>query len=385
MKERVLVMIRKELIQAFRNPRMRVLLFMPPLIQLIIFGYAANMDVETSRLAWMDMDRTPESRELLAGFQGSGRFQFVAVPEHDGEMQLLLDRSEVDAVVRVLPGFARDLHRGRTASVQVLVDGTNSNSASIVAGFATQTIARFSRQKFEDRQRDRLVGRTTAAGGPVSLTTARLTAEPRVWFNPDLRSRNYFVPGVVVNIITLVTLMLTAMAIVREKEIGTMEQLMVTPIRPVELMLGKTIPFAGVGLADTLLVVAVSLLVFKVPFRGSFLLLMGAAVLFLLTTLGAGLFISTVSRTQQQAMLATFLFFQPFFLLSGFAFPIRNMPEAVQYLTWLNPVRYFLEIARGIFLKGAGVDVLWPQLLALGVFGVAILALSAARFHKKLE
>jgi ABC-2 type transport system permease protein len=383
--ERVMVMIRKELIQALRNPRMRVLLFMPPIIQLIIFGYAANMDVESARIAWMDMDRTPESRELLAAFAGSGRFELVGMPERDQEMQRLLDRGEADAVVRVLPGFARDLQRGRTAAVQVLVDGTTSNIASIVAAYATQTIGRFSRQKLEESQRDRLVGRTAATGGPVNLGAPRLTAEARVWFNPDMRSRNYFVPGVVVNIITLITLMLTAMAIVREKEIGTMEQLMVTPIRPVELMLGKTIPFAGVGLVDTLLVVAVSLLVFKVPFRGSFLLLMFAALLFLMTTLGAGLFISTVSRTQQQAMLATFLFFMPFFLLSGFAFPVRNMPEPVQYLTYLNPVRYFLEIARGIFLKGAGVDVLWPQLVALGVFGTAILALSAARFHKKLE
>jgi ABC-2 type transport system permease protein len=380
-----MVMIRKELIQALRNPRMRVLLFMPPIIQLIIFGYAANMDVESARIAWMDMDRTPESRELLAAFAGSGRFELVGMPERDQEMQRLLDRGEADAVVRVLPGFARDLQRGRTAAVQVLVDGTTSNIASIVAAYATQTIGRFSRQKLEESQRDRLVGRTAATGGPVNLGAPRLTAEARVWFNPDMRSRNYFVPGVVVNIITLITLMLTAMAIVREKEIGTMEQLMVTPIRPVELMLGKTIPFAGVGLVDTLLVVAVSLLVFKVPFRGSFLLLMFAALLFLMTTLGAGLFISTVSRTQQQAMLATFLFFMPFFLLSGFAFPVRNMPEPVQYLTYLNPVRYFLEIARGIFLKGAGVDVLWPQLVALGVFGTAILALSAARFHKKLE
>lgn len=385
MRERVLVMIRKELIQAFRNPRMRALLFGPPLIQLIIFGYAANMDVESSKIAWMDMDRTPESRELLAAFQGSGRFELVATPVHDREMQRLLDHSDVDAVVRVLPGFARDLHRGRTATAQVLVDGANSNSASIVAAYATQTIARFSRHKLEETQRDKLVGRTSATGGPVNLNAPSLTAEARVWFNPDLRSRNYFVPGVVVNIITLVTLMLTAMAIVREKEIGTMEQLMVTPIRPIELMLGKTIPFACVGLIDTLLVVAVSLLVFQVPFRGSFLLLTGAALLFLMTTLGAGLFISTVSRTQQQAMLATFLFFQPFFLLSGFAFPIRNMPEPVQYLTLVNPVRYFLEIARGIFLKGAGADVLWPQMAALAVFGAAILALSAARFHKTLE
>jgi ABC-2 type transport system permease protein len=288
-------------------------------------------------------------------------------------------------VVRILPGFARDLDRGRTASAQVLIDGTNSNTASIVASYTTQAIGRFSRNKMEQAQLDKLVGRTMITGSPVGVDVPQLESRSRVWFNADLRSRNYFVPGVVVNIITLVTLMLTSMAIVREKEIGTMEQLMVTPIRPIELMIGKTVPFAAIGLFDTVLVVTVALLVFKVPFRGSFLLLFASALLFLLTTLGAGLFISTVSRTQQQAMMSTFLFFQPFFLLSGFAFPIRNMPEAVQYLTFLNPVRYFLEIVRGIFLKGAGVDVLWPQLLVLAIFGVAILSLSAARFHKKLE
>jgi len=193
------------------------------------------------------------------------------------------------------------------------------------------------------------------------------------------------VPGVVVNIITLVTLMLTAMAIVREKEIGTMEQLMVTPIQPIELMLGKTLPFALVGLFDVTLAVSVALLLFHIPFRGHVWVLLVGALVFLMTSLGAGLFISTVSRTQQQAMMSTFLFFQPFFLLSGFTFPIRNMPLVVQYLTFLNPVRYFLEIVRGIFLKGSGITVLWPQLAALTVIGVSILTLSALRFHKKLD
>src|SRR6266404_6021184 len=213
----------------------------------------------------------------------------------------------------------------------------------------------------------------------------QIVSRSRVWYNPDLKSRNYFIPGVVVNIITLVTLSLTAMAIVREKEIGTMEQLLVTPIRPVELILGKTLPFVLVGLWDLVLVVGAALLIFHVPFAGSFWLLLFAAFLFLLTSLGAGLFISTVSRTQQQAMLATFLFFQPFFMLSGFSFPIRNMPESVQWLTFLNPVRYFMDIVRGIFLRGSGIDTLWPELLALAVFGVAILWASVARFHRNLE
>jgi len=201
----------------------------------------------------------------------------------------------------------------------------------------------------------------------------------------DLKSQNYFVPGVVVNIIALVTVMLTAMAIVREKEIGTMEQLMVTPIRPIELMLGKTIPFAAVGLLEVLLVTSAALLIFRVPFRGSLLLLLGCAAAFLLTTLGFGLLISTVSSTQQQAMMASFFFFMPAFMLSGFAFPIRNMPLTVQYLTYLNPLRYFMEIVRGIFLKGIGLAVLWPQVMALLVLGTTLVGLSVLRFHKRLD
>ena len=217
------------------------------------------------------------------------------------------------------------------------------------------------------------------------MSFPQVTARTRVWFNPDLRSRNYFVPGVLANIIFLVTLMLTALAIVREKEIGTMEQLMVTPLRPIELMLGKTLPFALVGLLDVVLITSVALLVFHVPFRGNPALLMLCSVLFLMTSLGAGLFLSTISHTQQQAMMANFFFTTPAFMLSGFAFPIRNMPLAVQYLTYLNPMRYFIDIVRGIFLKGVGVEILWPQMAALGVYGVVALGLSVVRFHKTLD
>ena len=314
------------------------MLFMPPLIQLLIFGYAVNLDVENSRIAWMDQDHTPASRDLRDVFQGSRNFQITATPASDAEVQELMDHGRVDAVVRVLPGFGRDIERGKTAQVQILVDGSNSNTASIVA-----------------------------AGGPVNLEMPALTVRSRVWFNPDLRSRNYFVPGVVVNIITLITLSLTAMAIVREREIGTMEQLMVTPIRPIELILGKTLPFALIGLVDVLLVTGAALLIFHIPLRGSLLLLLFSSILFLMATLGAGLFISTICHTQQQAMMSSFFFFNPAFMLSGFTFPVRNMPEPVQYLTYLNPVRYMMEIVRGLFLKGTGISTLWPQMLALAI------------------
>jgi ABC-2 type transport system permease protein len=385
MRQRLRRIIRKELIQALRDPRMRTMLFLPPLLQLLIFGYAATLDVDNAKIAWMDQDHTPQSRELLSEFEGSGRFLLAGMPGNERSMQLMMDRGQVDAVIRVLPGFARDIKRGRTTSVQVLVDGTNSNTASIVSGYATACIQRYANEVGDQGQRDMLVASTEDSGGAVKMAAPQITARTRVWFNPDLRSRNYFIPGVIANIITLVTLSLTAMAIVREKEIGTMEQLMVTPIRPTELILGKTLPFVLVGIWDMLLVTAAGLLVFHIPFHGNFWLLLGSTLLFLLTSLGAGLFISTVSRTQQQAMMATSLFFQPFFMLSGFTFPIRNMPTVAQWLTFLNPVRYFMEIVRGVFLQGSGVEALWPQMLALAIFGVTILSLSVARFHKQLE
>ncbi len=385
MRQRLQRIIRKELLQVLRDPRMRAMLFMPPLIQLLVFGYAANLDVNTARIAWMDQDHSTASRELLSEFQGSGRFLIIAEPDSEAQMQRLLDRATVDGVVRVMPGFARDVERGRTTSVQVLLDGTNSNSASIVSNYAALTIARYSSQVMAQLARSKMVAGTMAAGSAIRPGVPQITARSRVWFNPDLKSRNYFIPGVVVNIITLVTMMLTAMAIVREKEIGTMEQLMVTPIRPAELILGKTLPFVLVGLWDMMLVVTAALLIFHVPFAGNFGLLVACTLLFLLTSLGAGLFISTISRTQQQAMMTMGLIFQPFFMLSGFSFPIRNMPVSMQMLTYINPVRYFMEIVRGIFLQGTGISTLWPQMVALAVFGVTILWLSVLRFHKTLE
>jgi ABC-2 type transport system permease protein len=376
-------MLRKEFIQALREPRMRLLLFLPPLLQCIIFGYAVNLDVDHARIAWMDMDRTPEGRDLRDRFEGSGRFDVVAMPANEEEVQSVLDRSQAQAVVRVLPGFARDLARGRGAGVQVLVDGTNSNTASLILSYGGQIIAKYSTDAMGRQQNRRVL--TRSPGSAVNASVPQVTARSRVWFNPDLYSRNYFVPGVVANIIMMVTLMLTALAIVREKEIGTMEQLMVTPVRPMEVMLGKTLPFAVVGLVDVTLVTALALVLFHVPFNGSFPLLLGCALLFLMTSLGAGLFISTISHTQQQAMMSSFFFSMPAFMLSGFAFPIRNMPLVVQYLSYLNPLRYFIEIVRGIFLKGVGVSVLWPQMACLAVYGVTVLTLSALRFHKTLD
>ncbi|MCC6342912.1 MAG: ABC transporter permease [Bryobacterales bacterium] len=382
--KRVRQIIRKEALQSFREPRLRVSMFLPPILQFLVFGFVVNLDVDRSNLAWLDQDQSPASRELRAAFEGSRYFTVIATPRDEREMQRLLDKGLIQSGISVPPGFARDLARGRSTEIQVLVDGSDSNTASIVANYAGAIVRSYSAARLADLTRRK---RMAAEGGTVvaRLAAPSVDLDQRVWFNPELKSRNYFIPGVTVNIITLITLMLTAMAIVREKEIGTMEQLMVTPIRAGELMLGKMLPFAAVGLFDTMLIIILGMVVFHIPFRGNALLMLGGAILFLFTTLGLGLFISTVSRTQQQAIMSTFFFFQPAFMLSGFAFPIRSMPLPVQYLTLLNPLRYFIEICRGVFLKGSGIGILWPQFVALAVFGVAIMAFSVARFRKRLD
>lgn len=383
--ERIVEIVRKEFRQVFRDPRMRIVLIGPPIIQSILFGYAVNMDVERARIAWIDTDRSVESRALRAGFEGSPSFEITRFPDSDTEAGRLLDQGEVMAVVQVLPGFGRDVLRGDSASVQLLVDGANSNTASIVREYARRTVSLYSARQEWARLNQKILGRLEGEGPPVSMSLPSIDVQTRVWFNENLVSRDYFVPGVVVNIIALVTLMLTALAIVREKEIGTMEQLIVTPIQPLELMLGKTIPFALVGLVQMAALTLLARFLFFVPFRGSIWVLLVSTILFLLTTLGTGLFISTISRTQQQAMMATFFFFFPALLLNGFAFPIASMPRAVQWVTYLNPVRYFMEIVRGIFLKGLGFSELWPQMLAMAVLGVSVIGVSSNRFHKRLD
>jgi ABC-2 type transport system permease protein len=343
------------------------------------------MDVEHTHIAWMDQDHTYESRALLSSIQGSRYFTVQEVLTREDQIAEALDHGRVSAVVRLLPGFARSVRRGSTAEVQILVDGTNSNTAGIVSNYLTQAVLGYAGGVQQEQQNARVMARTGGTGGPAPFGTSGLDIRHRVWFNPELRSRVYFVPGVIVNIIALVTIMLTAMSIVREKEIGTMEQLMVTPLRPFELMLGKLLPFALVGILQVVAITIAALLIFRIPFRGSAGLLFVSSCFFLLTTLGIGLFISTISRTQQQAMMSSFFFFMPALLLSGFSFPIRNMPLPAQYLTLLNPLRYFMEIVRGIFLKGIGIEYLWPQVIALLLFGSAILTLSALRFHKRLD
>ena len=281
----------------------------------------------------------------------------------------MIDKGEVLCALQINRGFGKDLQKGIPTEIQVIVDGTDSNTALIAMSYVNTIIAKYSMDMMAPS---------------ITAHLWRLDLRTRVWYNPDLRSRNYMVPGVIALIVMLTCLLLTSMSIVREREIGTMEQLMVTPIKPVELILGKTIPAAIVGYFDMALVTAFGVFWFEVPINGALLLLVLCTGAYLLSVLGIGLFISTISRTQQQAMTATFFFFQPAILLSGFATPIETMPEIFQYMTYISPLRYFLVIVRGIFLKGVGIEILWPEIMALVILGTIIIAASAFRFRKRL-
>jgi ABC-2 type transport system permease protein len=383
MLQRLKSMLIKEFIQTLRNPRMRFILFLPPLIQLIIFGYAANTDIRNISLAIYDLDNTPESREMIEHFASSGYFRIFQRAENPREIRRWMDEGKISAALQINDRFARESRQRQGTSIQIIVDGTDSNTASVVLNYAQRIVAEYSRQILVQRIHtlpeipDEMKKPFFARGG--------IEVQSRAFFNPNLESRNFYVPGIMAFLIMLVTLLLTTMAIVREREIGTMEQLIVSPIRPVELILGKTIPFALIGYVDVLLVTGVGVFWFEVPIRGSLALLLAATTIYLLSTLGIGLFISTISRTQQQAMMTMFFFFVPAILLSGFVFPIANMPEVVQYLSYADPLRYFLVIIRGIFLKGNGFDILWPQMLALAILGAAVFTFSSLRFRKRLE
>ena len=375
MLERIKHMLIKEFIQIFRDPRMKGVIFLMPIIQALVFGYAVTTDVRHIRTAVYDLDNSVASRELVTRFERSGYFDITQYIDRESRIRELMDRGLVKAVLQMNRGFGEALRTGGTARLQLILDGTDSNTAGVVLNYGAKIAGQFSEQV--------LVTRLTRLAGS-GQQPGRVDLQTRAWFNENLESRNFYVPGVIAVLVMLVTLMLTSMAVVREKEIGTMEQIMVTPITPLEFILGKTVPFALIGFADVILITLIGIVWFEVPIRGSLVLLFMATALYLMTTLGAGLLISTVSQTQQQAMMSAFLFYFPAVLLSGFMFPIANMPEAIQWLTYLNPLRYFLVVIRGIFLKGVGLGILWPQMAALAVLGVATLWFTSKRFKKSL-
>jgi len=367
--ERIKHIIIKEFIQALRDKKKRFFLVGPPIIQLFMFGYVATMDISHISTALYDLDHSQESRELARRLEASGYFRLKYVPQSPEELKDLLDHGQVLCAIQVNPGFAQDLKKGTPTQIQVLVDGTNSNTAMVALNYVAQVMNTYAEE---------------FASPAVTSALAAIEFRPRMWYNPELRSRNYNIPGVITMIIMLTCLMLTSMAIVREREVGTMEQLMVTPIRPFELILGKTIPFGVIAAFQMTFISVVGVLWFRVPIKGSLAVLALGTVVYLSAVLGIGLFISTITRNQQQAMMAAMLFDMPAIMLSGFMFPIDNMPRVFQYLTYINPLRYFLVIVRGIFLKGNGLDILWPQMVALFVLGSVIMTISSLRFRKRL-
>lgn len=362
--ERIGEMVRKEFRQVLRDPRMRRMLFIAPIIQLVTFGYAVSTDIRNTKTFLVDHDRTQESRELVSAMTGPGYFRIIGTSDRSDDLVRSLDFGDAVVGLEIPPGFAQALHDGSGARLQLLVDGTNSNIATIAQGYALRIIQNF------------MLGHTST---PV---TPAVDLEERAWYNPNLESRNYNVPAVVGTIMLLICLVLTSLAVVREREIGTLEQLMVSPLKPHELIAGKTIPFAIVGLFDLALITTIALFWFGIPFKGDFFLLLVASLFYLLSALGLGLLVSTISRTQQQAFLATFLIIMPTILLSGFMFPVSSMPKIFQWLTLANPMRHYLEIVRAIFLKGTGLGMLWHQFAALLAMGLFVLWFAGTRFRK---
>jgi ABC-2 type transport system permease protein len=369
---RVRELVRKEFIQLFRDKKNRPLLVIAPFVQLLVFGYVLSTDVRDVRVALLDQSRTQESRMVVDAFDANKTFRIIYYPQHPRELEELLLRRKIDLAVKIGPDFSERIRRGNSSPIQILADGSMSNMAAVRIAYASLVLDRFNQRMIKE-----LYGKR--------LDYGRIDARVRTWYNPNLDSRNFFVPGIVAVLIMILSLLLTSMAIIREKEAGTIEQLIVTPLRPIELILGKTIPYIILTLTLMIIVITFAIAWFSIPLKGNFLLLVAAACLFLLSTLGTGLFISTISATQQQAMMTVFFFILPFFMFSGFVFPIASMPTAIQWLAYLNPLRYFLVIIRGVFLKGVGFGVLWPQFLALFVLGLIVFTSAVKRFRKRLD
>jgi len=374
MLERPRAILVKEFKQIFRDPRMKTVIFITPLVQIILFGYAANKDINYVPTAIYDKDNTVESRELLRRFTFSKYF----VPEYyiynDKEQNRVLDKGSASVVIHIDRGFGRNLNAGKEADIQLAFDGTDSNTAMVIMGYANTIVGKF--------QYDWLKEKISAGGKLTGIPEVDL--KDRAWFNGNLISRNYYLPGVIATIITMMSLLLSAMAIVKEKEIGTMEQLIVSPIRPLELIVGKLLPFGVIALIQITLITILGVLWFHLPLRGNLFLLLFTTCIYLFTTLGIGLFISTISATQQEAMMSVFLFYMPTILLSGFAYPIANMPQTIQWFTLINPLRYFMVIVRSIFLKGVGITILWAQILPLLAIGLFVIILSTFKFRRSL-
>ena len=362
---------RKEFIQTFRDKRMLMPIFVIPVLQLILFGYAMTTDIKHVPMAVLDHDRTHESRNIISLFTHSEYFNLDYYVHSPQEIDELIQTGKVKVAIVIPSHFEKNLKKMEQTSLQVLLDGTGSNTATIIQSYIQKVMAEYLENILVEVRKIHPLG--------------MIFPQPRIWYNPALKSSFFTVPGVICLILLITTLILTSVAITKEREMGTLEQLIVSPIKPIELIIGKTLPFIFIGFCDVILILIAGKLIFKLPIRGSIVFLLGVSFIFILTTLSAGTFISTISRTQQQAMMTSFFFIMPAMLLSGIFSPIENMPKVIQYLTYLNPMRYYTQAVRGILLKGNGFPELWPQILALFVFGIAGSVFSSIRFRKYLE
>jgi len=373
--KRLLAFIRKELIQVRRDRRMLPIVIIAPIFQLLILGYAVSLDVRDIPVVVVDHDNSASSLEFLQAVFNSGYFLEAAREKRAEKVDAYLDSGRAAVALIIPPGFERDLLTGSEASFQGLVDGTESQTATIGLNYL-EMIARNFNQRIVLQALERM---------GTGARPAVIQPEVRVFFNPALLSRNFLLPGVFGLLLMVMTVILTAMAVVKEYDRGTMEQLIVTPLRPLDIILGKLLPFFIIGTVDIFLILAVTRFWFKLPLQGSFLLLLGLSFIYMLSTLGIGLFISTITRTPQQAMLTSFFFMIPMMLLSGFVFPIENMPSLFQWLTLVIPLRYYLLVLRGIFLKGVGLAALYDEGLSLLLLAVVINSLSLSRFRRRLD
>jgi ABC-2 type transport system permease protein len=377
MLHRITSMLTKEFIQLWRDKWGRFRLIVPPVIQLLLFGYAATFEVYHVSTAVLDLDGTQESRDLVGRFTSSNRLNIVRRAGSQDQIEATIDRGDAAVALIIHAGFAKLLRKGQEAPLQVLVDGTNSNTALIALGYVNTIAAQFSQDYGSD-----LAHRVQ---GIKATERVQVTVVQRPWYNPDFNGRWFFIPGVIATITLVMVVNLTAFAVVREREVGTLEQIMVSPIRPAEFILGKTVPFFVVGLGLAGLISVVGIFWFRIPFVGNPLVFVLGTMLYLLSLLALGLLISTICSTQQQAFATNFFVLNPFFILSGFSFPISSMPDVLQWFTHINPLRYYLIVIRGTFLKGVGVDVLWPELSSMAAIGAVLLTVSILRFRKSLE
>ncbi len=375
MLQRIMRMLVKEFLQMLRDPRMRVAIFGVPVIQMTVMAFALTTDVTNIRMAVLDMDKTPSSRELITDFTAGRYFRVTTNLDSDRGIASQLDHGDVRVVLAIPAGFEQDILKERTAHVQLITDGTDSNSTAIALGYANSIVNGFS-----DKERDRRLENKGITTSPIQVTTVT-----RAWFNTNQESKYYYVPSLIATMLLIFSMLLTSIGIVREKEIGTIEQVMVTPIRGVEFILGKTIPYMVTGYISMTIMLAVAFVIFGVHVKGSLLLLYVLTGLYLLGNMGIALIISVSASTQQQALLTSFLILMPCVMLSGFMFPITNMPVSVQYATWINPMRWYLIILRGIVMKSIGIRVLWPAILAQATLSISFLTIASMRFRKTLS